>query len=169
MRPSENEYASYYNTYIEKVPAGNIVEILTEQGKEARKFYQSIPEAIGGYSYQPGKWTIKEVLGHLCDTEKIMGYRALTIARNDKTSLPGFDENEYVKNSNFNQRTVSDISDEMLYTRASNIGLFSSFNDEILMRTGNANGQNVSVRALLYIISGHELHHINVIIERYLK
>lgn len=169
MRPSENEYASYYNTYIEKVPAGNIVEILTEQGKEARKFYQSIPEAIGSYSYEPGKWTIKEVLGHMCDTEKIMGYRALTIARNDKTSLPGFDENEYIKNSNFNERTVSDISDEMLYTRASNIGLFSSFNDEILMRMGNANGQNVSVRALLYIISGHELHHINVIRERYLK
>lgn len=169
MRPSENEYASFYKTYIEKVPDGNIIAILTEQGKEARKFYQSIPEAIGNYSYQPDKWTIKEVLGHLCDTERIMAYRALAIARGEKTPLPGFNENEYTKNSNFNQRTVADISDEMLYIRASNIMLFSSFDDEILMRTGNANGNNVSVRALLYIISGHELHHLNVIKERYLK
>lgn len=169
MKPTENEYMSFYKTYIDKVPEGNIVEVLTEQGKEARKFYQSIPEAIGCYSYQPGKWTIKEVIGHMCDTERIMGYRALAIARGEKTPLPGFDENEYARNSNFNKRTVTDIADEMLYIRASHIGLFNSFDDEILMRMGNANGNNVSVRALLYIIAGHELHHLNILRDRYLK
>jgi hypothetical protein len=169
MRPNDNEYASFYKPYIDEVPDGDIVAILTEQGKEARKFYQSIPDAFGSHAYQPGKWTIKEVLGHMCDTERVMGYRTMTIARNDKTLLPGFDENEYIKQSNFNQRTIQDISDEMLYTRASNLALFNTFDEEILNRTGSANGNIVSVRGLLYIISGHELHHIKVLKERYLR
>ncbi|HEX2786968.1 MAG TPA: DinB family protein [Ignavibacteria bacterium] len=169
MRPTENEYASFYKPYIDEVPDGDIIVILTEQGKEARKFYQSIPEAIGAHAYQPGKWTIKEVLGHMCDAERVMAYRAMSIARNEKTPLPGFDENEYMNHSNFNRRTIQDISDEMLYIRASNIALFGTFDEEILNRTGNANGNNVSVRGLLYIISGHELHHIKVLRERYLR
>lgn len=130
---------------------------------------RSIPEEKGLHRYAEGKWTIKEVLNHLQDVERVMAYRALRFSRNDKTDLPGFEENDYGPEANAHARTISQLADEMERLRRSTLDLFSSFSEEMMQRQGTANKKNVSVLALGYIIAGHEVHHFKLFNERYLK
>jgi hypothetical protein len=167
-RPQEDEYPQYHNIYINLVKEGDIIKILEEQSQEIQKFLISLPEDIGDHSYAFGKWTIKEVLGHLIDSERILAYRALRFARRDKQNLPGYDSDEYVKNANFFKRTLLDLREEMLLLRAANLKQFICFDENALAQTGIANDCKFSVNAILYILAGHEHHHIKFIKDNYL-
>ena len=128
-----------------------------------------LPKARLLHRYAEGKWTIKEILGHIVDDERIYVYRALRFARNDSTELPGFEQDHYAQYSEANKREITDLLDEFALVRRSTIAFFKSLDNTALMRTGVANGNRVSVRALAYHIAGHELHHMNIIRERYLR
>ena len=167
-RPLENEYAPYYHTYIGKVPQNDLPEALKDSHQKVLAFLQHIPAEKHHYRYAEGKWSIAEVLGHILDCERVFAYRALSFARNDKTPLPGFDEDAYGAENKAYKRKMSLLLEEYKCLRQSNILLFEGFSEEELQRMGTANGQGISVRALGFIISGHELHHMQVIKERYL-
>ncbi|HSD62187.1 MAG TPA: DinB family protein [Ignavibacteriaceae bacterium] len=166
--PEPNEYAAYYSGYIKNIPPdANIIEYL-ENGRDAlQSLISSIPEAKGIFSYAEGKWSIKEVFGHLADSERIFAYRALCIARKESKSLPGFEQDDYVREANFNNRSFQSFADELLHLRNSNISLFKSFNAAELLSRGVANNKEFSVRAFLYIIAGHEIHHLKILKEKY--
>jgi hypothetical protein len=168
-RPTPEEYPEYYNQYLHLVKDGDIITILEEQSIYVQKFISSIPEEKGDSTYGFGKWTIKEVFGHLIDTERILAYRALRISRRDKQPMPGYDQDDYVKNAKFYRKTLKELADEMLLLRAANLKFFKSFDDEDLMLRGIANEFEFSVKAILYILAGHELYHINFIKENYLN
>lgn len=167
-RPQINEHPAYYTHYIGLVKGDNILKQLEDQVIDIQAIISEIPEEKENYAYAPGKWTIKEVLGHIIDTERIMAYRALRFARKDKTALPGFDENEYVANSDYNKRTLYDIAHEFAIVRESNLALFKHFNEEALDQRGTANNNEATVRAILFMIAGHANHHLNVIKTKYL-
>lgn len=164
---SETEYAPFYHTYVKTV-GEDIFASLNQQLLSIPEFMQRIPAQKEDYAYAPGKWTVKEVFGHLIDTERIMAYRALRIARADETPLSGFEENDYVASSHYHQRSMESLATEFELVRKSNLFLFESFNDEELRRMGVASGKDVSVRALLFIIAGHVNHHKRILEERYL-
>ena len=166
-RPQSNEFAPYYSTYIDTV-SENVMGELEHQAISFPAFLNSIIPDKASYAYAEGKWTIKELVGHLIDTERIMAYRALCIARNDQTRFPGFEENEYVKNAHFNQRSLGSLAEEFAAVRKANMYLFKSLNEDELSRMGTASEKAVSVKALLYICAGHVNHHRKVIEERYL-
>lgn len=169
-KPEANEYDPYAIMYIKLLPDdGFILEHLRENGEAAREFFLSIPDDRLGYRFAPGKWTIKEILLHIIDDERIYAYRALRFARADETSLPGFDQEPYAVQSNANNRTMEDLVDEFLTVRKATISLFTYMPEEALMRGGTANNHYVTVRALLYHLAGHELHHRNIVKERYLN
>ncbi|MBL7889471.1 MAG: DinB family protein [Bacteroidia bacterium] len=167
-RPQVNEHPAYYTHYIGLVKGDNILKQLEDQVIDIQAIISEIPEEKESYAYALGKWTIKEVLGHIVDTERIMAYRALRFARKDKTALPGFDENEYVANSDYNNRTLYDIAHEFAIVRESNLALFKHFNEEALDQRGTANNNEATVRAILFMIAGHANHHLNVIKTKYL-
>lgn len=166
-RPTADEYNPYYGPYIAGV-ADDVLNELQQQAEQFPAFIQGIPIAKENYAYAPGKWTIKELIGHIIDTERIMAYRALRFARNDDQNLPGFDENEYVKHSHYSERSLESLAEEFTLVRKANLFLFESFNEEELVRRGLANNNEVSVRALVFIIAGHLNHHQQVLKERYL-
>lgn len=166
-RPQPGEYHPYYEGYINKVPDGNIIDILTAQFEDTQVIMAAVPEAKGNYRYADGKWSVKEVLIHIIDTERIMAYRALRIARFDKTDLPGYEQNDYVPVSDAEHRTIADLMEEFSAVRAATIAMFRHFTDEMYRQTGTANQTLVSVRALAFIIIGHELHHRSILQERY--
>lgn len=168
-RPTPEEYPEYYNQYLKCIKDGDIITILEEQSIFVQKFIASIPEDKGDSTYGFGKWTIKEIFGHLIDTERILTYRVLSIARKDKQLLPGYDQDDYVKNGKYFKRTLKEIADEMLLLRAANLKFFHCFDEEDLMQRGIANDFEFSVRAILYILAGHELYHINFIKNNYLN
>ncbi|MCK6649947.1 MAG: DinB family protein [Bacteroidia bacterium] len=167
-RPEVNEHPAYYAHYIGLVKGDNILKQLEDQVIDIQAIISEIPEEKESYAYAPGKWTIKELLGHIIDTERIMAYRALRFARKDKTALPGFDENDYVANSDYNKRTLYDIAHEFAIVRESNLALFKHFNEEALDQRGTANNNEATVRAILFMIAGHANHHLNVIKTKYL-
>ncbi len=167
-RPEPSEYVEYYYTYIKLVPDGDISTILEHQIKDTLELLKNLNEEQAMFSYAPDKWTLKQVIGHLIDGERMFSYRAMCFARNDLTPLPSFDQNFYVENSNTNARSLPNILDEFRLLRSANVTMFKSFDDEIMRRSGTASGFNFSVRAKAYIISGHELHHRNIIQEKYL-
>lgn len=167
-RPDPTEYPAYYGAYIAKVIGDDLLPQLMAGKQDLIAYLSQIPANKHDYKYLPDKWTIKEVLSHLIDAERIFAYRALRIARNDTTPLAGFDENEYVPESNAVNRTMDDLLEEYLAVRDSSIALFRSFSPEMAFRSGIANQQPITVRAIGYIIAGHELHHLQVIRERYL-
>ncbi len=168
--PKQAEYADYYQEYINQIPdSESIIKVLEDGREKMRTLIESVPEEKGSYSYAPGKWSIKEVLGHIADVERVMAYRAMCIARGEKKSLPGFEQDDYVASADFNSRPLLGFAEELLHLRNGNIALFKSLNDEILMRWGTANNHDVTVRALLFIIAGHELHHMRILKERYLS
>jgi len=168
-RPEPGEYASFYENYIAQIPGNDILATLDEQRRQMLLLLSGRSEADGDIRYAPGKWSVKEVLGHICDAERIFAYRALRIARNDATPLPGFDENEYVKNAPFAQRPLADLIEDFIAVRRATISLFRNFDEAAWARRGSANKNEVTVRALAYIIAGHELHHRHMLQEKYLS
>ena len=167
-RPEPSEYADYYDRYVSLVPDGDIVTILRKQMETSVTLLKVLPSELGDHTYAPGKWTLKEVLGHVVDIEWVFTYRALCFARDSATSLPGVDQDALVRHANFSSRTLADMVEEFRHLRLANTVLFSSFGEEVLDRRGVASDCTFSVRSFPYIIAGHELHHMNVIKERYL-
>ena len=167
---SKTEYASYFEQYIKLVSKENksIIENLEESQREFYSLLKSLPKEKHNYSYADGKWTLKELIQHIIDTERVFCYRALCFARNDKTKLPGFDQDIFIDNVDANSRDFYDLLDEMETLRKSTIQLFKSFSDEALLRLGVASNNKMSVRALGYLFSGHQIHHLNIIKERYI-
>ena len=168
-KPEPSEYAPFYHSYIGKVTQNDLITALKAGGDYFEKFVSNIPKDKADYRYAEGKWTVKEVLSHMLDTERIFAYRALRFARNDKTELAGYDEKLYVPESNAANRNIESFIDEGIYIRKATIALFESFTEAMSKRTGTANGREISVRALGFLIPGHELHHLGVIKERYLN
>ena len=167
-RPAEDEYAPYYGRYISRVPDGDLCSMLASQLGDTLALIGAIPEPRGTHRYAEGKWSIKEVMGHLIDTERIMSYRALRFARADETPLPGFEQNDYVPPGGFDRRTLRDLSEEFAVVRQATIHLFRHLDPAALTRRGTASGNPVSVRALAYIIAGHESHHVAILKDKYL-
>ena len=159
----------FHKRYVELVKTLDVMEALQFSSVETIKIVASIPESKGDFRYAPEKWSIKEMLCHMLDTERIMAYRALCFARNDKTPLPGFEENDYAPQANAHNRTIQKIGNEMQRLRQTTIDLFENFTPEMLQRTGLANNLQFSVLNLGYIISGHESHHRKILAERYLS
>jgi hypothetical protein len=167
-RPQADEHAPYYGKYIARVPDGDLTSLLREQLMDTVALLRGVAPDRADFAYGPGKWSIKEVVGHMIDVERVMAYRALRFARNDKTDLPGFDENAYAQFSGAASRTLGDLLEEFQVVRSSTIHLARHLSAEALARRGSANGTPASVRALLYIIAGHERHHAELLRERYL-
>ena len=167
MRPSEKDFAPYYKEYIEQIKEDNIINVLDAQLNTATKFFNSIQEGKGNYAYAEGKWSVKEVLGHVIDCERVFAYRALCIARGEKQSLPGFEQNDYVEEAAFNKRGLKDLADEFSSLRKSNLALVKSFSDKELNKRGLVNENEITVCAILFIIAGHCMHHIKVLKEKY--
>ena len=168
-KPSPSDLSGYYQSYLHYVPEDDLLQALKEQKTVIENFVSSISTAKESFRYAEGKWMLKEVLGHLCDTERILSYRALRIARNDKTPMSGFDENHYTPNSNYKDRTLKNISEEFLAVRTATILLFENMSEEMLDRKGIANDSDVTVRTILFFMVAHARHHLGVIKERYLK
>lgn len=163
------EYGAYYKKYISLVAAQDLIEAMEYGSTQTIKLANNIPPSKYDYSYGEGKWTVKESLLHVIDTERIFAYRALRFARGDSTELPGFDQDDYVPMAKGHQRSFSAIIKEYKSVRQASITLFKSFDEEMLGRIGTASGNPFSARALGYIIAGHEIHHCNVLKERYLE
>ena len=167
-RPAPDEYADFYETYVSKVPDGDVVGFLRAQLDEALALFGDIPAERGDYCYEPGKWSIKQLLGHIVDTEWVFTYRALRFARGDETPLPGIEQNLLVEGGNFASRELADLIAEFRSIRTANLILFDSFDEAILDRRGTASGCSFTVRAQLFITAGHVQHHLGVLRERYL-
>lgn len=168
QRPEADEFTSYYQRYVERVPDGDVVRTLDEQIIETLALLASVPEERASFRYAEDKWSIRQVVGHMCDVERIFVYRATRFARGDRTELPGFDENEYVANAHFDGRTLASLADELEAVRWATVALFDSLDDEEFLRRGVANHAPVSVRALGWITAGHERHHTEILRTRYL-
>jgi len=164
----ENEYSPFYKNYITILGDVNLLDILNDSLENLMNTLKDLPEEKLQYRYEEGKWTIKELIQHIIDAERVLSYRALRFARNDTTDLQGFDEDWYVNNSNGNSRDFNELLNEFSLIRKATISLFKSFSNEMLINAGSANGNNMSVRALGFIIAGHQIHHLNIIKEKYL-
>ena len=166
-RPATSEYAPYYAGYIARVPEGDVLAILETQIDDTLSFLRTQGEAWAATRYVPGKWSVKEIIGHLSDTERIMSYRALRIARGDRTPLPGYEQDDYVRAAHFDRRPLADLLEEFAAVRAATVRLFRGLDADAWRRSGIANNLEVSVRALAYIIAGHERHHLEILRTRY--
>lgn len=167
-RPDPSEYGAYYGRYISLVPDGPIVDTLRDQMAETLGLLRALPESRADHRYAPGKWSIKEIVGHVADAERVFGYRALRIGRGDETPLPGFEQDPYVRAGGFGARSLRHLLDELEAVRRATVLLLEGFDEIAMARRGTASGMPVSVRALAYIAAGHELHHRTVLRERYL-
>jgi len=167
QRPRPEEHNPYYSRYISLVPEADIVATLRSQVKDTISLLRKLTEEQGNFRYAPGKWSVKEMLGHLNDSERVFGYRLLCIARNDKTSLPGFEQDDYVRFGPFAQRSLAEVIDEFAAIRQSTLCMLSQLDEAAWARTGTANNSPVSVRAIAFIMAGHELHHRNILREKY--
>jgi hypothetical protein len=165
-RPQSGEYNPYFDRYISLVDSDDIIGLLQRQAPETATLFKSATDKAD-FRYAPGKWTVKEMLGHINDTERIMAYRALRIARGDKTPIEGFEQDDYVRNGNFAQRTLADLIEEFANVRTASVSLFRQFDTETGQRQGTVNNHATSARALAYIIAGHELHHRRILKEKY--
>ncbi|CAN5818783.1 DinB family protein [soil metagenome] len=168
-RPEVDEYAPYFARYIARVETGDIVASLSRQGTDLSYFFTALSDETLCFRYAPGKWTIREVIGHLSDTERVMSYRLLCIARGDQSIFPGFDENSYVATGNFTQRSKDSLIAEFQVVRSATLALLESLDGFAWTRVGHANGALISVRALAWIIAGHADHHLEILRERYLQ
>jgi uncharacterized damage-inducible protein DinB len=167
-RPSENDYGTFNKNYVKNVIEEDVLVQLRNQLSETNKLLNSISEEKAAYAYAEGKWSIKEVAGHLIDAERIFSYRALAISRGEKQNLPGFDENTYTSGANFNKRKLKELAEELRLLREANLLQFANLNDVMLKQRGVANNSEVTVLALLFIMAGHEAHHLKILRERYL-
>ncbi len=167
-RPDDDEFLPYYAQYIGLVEDGDIVSILESQNKQTIAALKNIPDSRGTFRYAPGKWSINEIVGHLIDAERMFGNRAVRFARGDKTPVPGFEQDDYVKGGNFDADPLSELTAEFENLRRETCFLFRHMSEEATVRRGTANNAEISVRALAYITAGHELHHMRVISDKYL-
>jgi uncharacterized damage-inducible protein DinB len=167
IAPAAGEYAPHYAGYVARVPPGDVLARLRRQITETAALLRPLDAAKAGYRYASGKWSVIEVLGHLCDAERVFAYRTLRIARGDETPLAGFDENVYVPAGAFDRRSIADVAAEFEAVRAATVTLLGGLPQAAWTRWGVASGQRVTVRALAHIIAGHELHHVDVLRTRY--
>jgi hypothetical protein len=166
-RPESDEVPAHYVGYVSKVPEHDPVAVLATQIDATAALLGGLSDADALKRYAPGKWSVKEIVGHLADTERIMAYRALRIARGDETPLPGFDENAYVPPAKFDARALADLVGDLRTVRAATVALFRTFDADAWRRRGTASGKPISVRALGYMIPGHERHHVEILKTRY--
>jgi len=169
IRPQKGDFADYFDIYVSKVPDGPIYETLKNTSPASYDFLAAIPEEKWTYRYAPGKWSIKEMIIHLGDAERVFANRMLRIARNDQTPLPGFDHNTYIEHYQTEKRSVDSIIEEYKSIRAATLSLLAHLDDEALGRKGTASGFPVTALALGFIIAGHEAHHFKILKERYLN
>lgn len=168
-RPAQSEYDPYYEHYISLVSTDDIVTALEKQAQDTRALLRTVNSQQADFRYSPGKWSVKEVVGHLSDAERILSYRALRISRGDKTPIEGFEQDGYVPNAKFDRRTIGDLLDEFASVRSATVHLFRNWDADAGARSGTANQKQISARALAYTIAGHELHHRRILEEKYLK
>lgn len=168
-RPQSGEYSPYFNRYLTHVPDGDVLEMLEAQLEETTSLLQGLAPETGDHRYGPDKWSIKEVVSHMIDTERVFAYRALRISRNDPTPLPGFEQDDYVREGNAAERSLDDLVAEFRAVRAASLALFRGMSQAMLPRRGVASGADLSVRAVPWILAGHERHHLNILQERYLS
>lgn len=168
VKPAKSEYLPYYDRYIGRVPEGDVLSTLEAQIADTLTLLRGLPASISSYRYAPDKWSVKEMVGHMIDSELIFANRALRFARNDATPIPGFEQDDYVRNSTYDAYPLGELADEFETVRRATIFLFRHMDEEAWTRRGIANNAEVSVRALAYIIAGHELHHREILETRYL-
>ena len=168
-KPQPGEYAPYAAGYIAKVPSGPIIEILEYLKDSTYNFFARMTSEQADYSYADGKWTLKQLLGHMIDTERVFSFRVLCFSRGDKNPLPGFEQEDYVANSTYDTRSIQDLASEFKALRTANVYLYNSLTDEQSEITGIASNHPVSVRALVYMTAGHELYHLDLIKSLYIK
>jgi len=166
-RPDPTEYAEYHGKYIAQVAGSDVLGVLESQRVQMLQLFAGRSERDGNFRYAPGKWTVKEVLGHVTDTERIFCYRALRIARGDQTPLPGFEGDDFVRNGSFRERTLAGLAEEFGAVRSASLALFRSLTEEAWKRRGLADQKEVTVRALAFITAGHQIHHRVILEERY--
>ncbi len=166
-RPAPGDYAPYTGKYVSLIAGADILDTLRTQLKQTMTLFSGRSERDGNFRYAPDKWTVKEVLGHIADAERIFAYRALRIARGDQTPLAGFEQDDYVRGARFSERKLADIADEYVDVRQASLSLFSSLDENAWLRRGIASNNPATVRAIAFIIAGHELHHRNILNERY--
>lgn len=166
-RPNENEFAPYYKRYIDLVPDGDIISIMIEQQKDVEDILSSIDEETSKFRYAENKWSVREVIGHVIDGERIFAYRALRFSRNDKTELPGFNQDNFMLNSIYHNVPIKNLLEEFILLRKANILMLQSFTEEMWNRTGIANNNFATVKAIAYLSVGHCKHHLNVLKEKY--
>ncbi len=167
LSPSPSEFASFYAGYVSHVPPCDIIAALASQGKISIDVLRGLTEEASTYRYGPDKWSIKQVVGHMIEAERVFVYRALSFSRNESQPLPGYEQDDYVDAANYDDQTWSHLLEEMRAVREATILFFRGLNDEMMERTGMASGVSFSVRALAYIIVGHERHHLRILQERY--
>lgn len=167
-RPGAGDADAYYFTYIDQVPEGDVLAVLEAGPAETRRRLAGLSEARELHRYAPGKWTLRDVLGHVVDTERVFGYRAFHMARGDAAPLPGMDQDDYARSAGAERRPVADLLDELDHLRRGHLALFRGFGDDAWERTGTASGCAFRVRALPFVLAGHEIHHRRVLAERYL-
>jgi len=166
-RPESTEYAEYHANYISQVPGSDVVGVLESQRLQMLQLFSARSERDGSFRYAPDKWTVKEVLGHITDTERVFTYRALRIGRGDVTPLPGFEQDDFIRNGAFERRTLADLAEEFGMVRVASLALFRSFGDEAWERRGVASQKEITVRALAFITAGHQIHHRTILEEKY--
>src|SRR2546427_7875922 len=167
QRPGAGEFAKHYQTYVDRVPDGDVLELLARQIDETGTLLATVPEAKAGLRYAPDKWSIREVVGHLADSERVFSYRALRFARGDETPLTSFDQDKWMPFSQFDGRRLGELVTEFRAVRQGTLALLRSFDAAAFARWGTASGHRVTVRALAYVIAGHERHHLAILRERY--
>lgn len=167
IRPQGDELPAFYAGYVSAVPAGDVVATLEREGESALRFLRGVPRDRVDHAYAPGKWTVREILVHVLDAERVFAYRALRFGRGDATPLAGFEQDDWVPESGAGRRPWDELLDEFRVVRAASLHLFGSFAPEQWLRRGVASGLEISVRALAWVIAGHELHHRRILAERY--
>ncbi|HLW85177.1 MAG TPA: DinB family protein [Candidatus Sulfotelmatobacter sp.] len=166
-RPQPGEYAPYYDRYISLIAENDILSTLDQQRRETMLLLCGLSEADGDFRYAPEKWSAKEVLGHVCDTERVFSYRALRVARGDATPMEGFEQDDYVRNGPFVGHPIAEVIEDYIAVRRATLSLFRNLDEAAWSRRGIANKSEVTVRALAYTMAGHELHHRRILAEKY--
>jgi uncharacterized damage-inducible protein DinB len=168
-KPEVNEYAPYYQRYIDLITTDDIYSFFKQQTEEIVTLFTTLSEDQASFRYAEGKWSMKEVIAHIVDSERIFGYRALAISHGEKNPLPGFAENEYVTNGKYQNRSLQSLLNEYTHLSSANLELFKSFDDEMLSQKGTASGKEITARAIIFVTIAHEKHHLDIIKTRYLK
>jgi uncharacterized damage-inducible protein DinB len=169
IRPTPDEYAPFFSGYVSQVPDGDVIDALEQGRKDTKKLLGNLSEAQAAHCYAPGKWSVKGVVGHIADAERVFTYRALWFARGGKDPLPGWDENAWAQESHFDAQTLKDLLRNYDAVRDATLALVRAFPEEVWTRSGTANNKPVSVRGLIWVTAGHERHHLKILRERYLS